>query len=248
MNNSLRRGFTLIELLVVIAIIAILAAILFPVFAKARDRANTSACLNNMKQLGTALHTYLSDYDDCFPMDRYQDENHKVPGDLQGSKYNWRTSIYPYFKSTEVMRCPTNPEAKRFPKLTEESKNYPISYSMNGAYFHEYAYGRNGVRPPTLSRLKDPVGTLFVLESREPYPDLGPWCIPWTYWVRPNDAKMGAFHHHNGRMNAVFADTHAQSIKLADTCMKDMWKSQDPMYSPENLRTTVINQIRPEYR
>ena len=61
-------GFTLIELLVVIAIIAILAAILFPVFAKARDKARTTACLNNMKQLALAIQMYLGDWDDFFPL------------------------------------------------------------------------------------------------------------------------------------------------------------------------------------
>ncbi len=66
-NAQQPRGFTLIELLVVIAIIAILAAILFPVFAKAREKARTASCSNNMKQLGTALMMYVQDYDEALP-------------------------------------------------------------------------------------------------------------------------------------------------------------------------------------
>ena len=66
-----RHGFTLIELLVVIAIIAILAAILFPVFARARESARTSACNSNLRQLGLAAHMYASDYDEWLPVDYY---------------------------------------------------------------------------------------------------------------------------------------------------------------------------------
>ena len=64
---TIKKGFTLIELLVVIAIIAILAAILFPVFAQAREKARQTSCLSNMKQLGTATQLYMDDYDETFP-------------------------------------------------------------------------------------------------------------------------------------------------------------------------------------
>ncbi|HEY3333322.1 MAG TPA: DUF1559 domain-containing protein [Capsulimonadaceae bacterium] len=94
-----RQGFTLIELLVVIAIIAILAAILFPVFAKARDKARQTTCSSNMKQMGLALMQYVGDYDECFPAQR------------MGTASNaptWRQIIHPYIKSTEVQTCPSN--------------------------------------------------------------------------------------------------------------------------------------------
>ena len=68
MKNLTRRGFTLIELLVVIAIIAILAAILFPVFAQAREKARTTSCMNNMKQLGTGIQMYLDNWDETYPL------------------------------------------------------------------------------------------------------------------------------------------------------------------------------------
>ncbi|MDR3708448.1 MAG: DUF1559 domain-containing protein [Capsulimonadaceae bacterium] len=90
------KGFTLIELLVVIAIIAILAAILFPVFAQAREKARGTACLSNMKQLGLAMVQYVQDYDEQFPngVDGY------------GNGTGWAGQIYPYVKSTKSFLCP----------------------------------------------------------------------------------------------------------------------------------------------
>jgi prepilin-type N-terminal cleavage/methylation domain-containing protein len=97
-RNLKRQGFTLIELLVVIAIIAILAAILFPVFAKARERARMTGCLNNMKQLGIGLYTYLSDWDETFPPNRFPPGGGEIPvgSDYAGSAwYNWKRARMP---------------------------------------------------------------------------------------------------------------------------------------------------------
>jgi len=98
----MRRGFTLIELLVVIAIIAILAAILFPVFAKAREKARQSSCLSNMRQLGTALRMYCQDYDERYPLFGYVIPGFSVPGaggSADGSNVNmWRFWLMPYIK------------------------------------------------------------------------------------------------------------------------------------------------------
>src|SRR5438128_8863640 len=108
MRRSQRFAFTLIELLVVIAIIAILAAILFPVFAQARERARMSACVSNMRQIGSALMMYVQDYDETYPYIRFH-----CPGGggaLKGSRcYVWKNAIRPYLKSAEVLACPSNP-------------------------------------------------------------------------------------------------------------------------------------------
>ncbi|MCC7494190.1 MAG: DUF1559 domain-containing protein [Fimbriimonadaceae bacterium] len=95
-----RRAFTLIELLVVIAIIAILAAILFPVFAKAREKARQSSCSSNLKQLGIAVMQYVQDYDEMYPRTWYG------PAAYPGSQ-NWNTVIAPYIKNTQVFQCPS---------------------------------------------------------------------------------------------------------------------------------------------
>ncbi|MDR3711008.1 MAG: DUF1559 domain-containing protein [Capsulimonadaceae bacterium] len=89
-------GFTLIELLIVIAIIAILAAILFPVFATAREKARQTACLSNLKQIGLAYTQYEQDYDETCPNG----------SDPWGSGQGWAGQIYPYIKSTQVFLCP----------------------------------------------------------------------------------------------------------------------------------------------
>src|ERR1700735_1800324 len=101
--NTNRKGFTLIELLVVIAIIAILAAILFPVFAKAREKARQTSCLSNEKQLGLGLIQYSQDNDEFMVMawdgnGGYQPSDNRV-GNI---KYKWMDAIFPYVKSTQV--------------------------------------------------------------------------------------------------------------------------------------------------
>ncbi len=99
MSRQTRGGFTLIELLVVIAIISILAAILFPVFAQAREKARQTACLSNTKQMGLALAMYVQDYDGAYPY--HSSRSTLVP------RVRWADRIYPYSKSTELFLCPS---------------------------------------------------------------------------------------------------------------------------------------------
>jgi len=110
-----RRGLTLIELLVVIAIIAILAAILFPVFAKAREKARQASCLSNLKQIGVACMGYLQDYDECFP-----------PSYVASSpRHSFIEQIQPYVKNLQVFDCPS------------------YSFKWNGAWSEQMSYGYN---------------------------------------------------------------------------------------------------------
>jgi prepilin-type N-terminal cleavage/methylation domain-containing protein/prepilin-type processing-associated H-X9-DG protein len=101
-----RRGFTLIELLVVIAIIAILAAILFPVFAQAREKARQASCLSNMKQQGLAVLMYAQDYDETLPPWWVPNPIPTKPANW-GSIYYWYVNILPYVKSRDIFRCPS---------------------------------------------------------------------------------------------------------------------------------------------
>ena len=108
-KNYDRRGFTLIELLVVIAIIAILAAILFPVFARARENARRAACQSNLKQIGLGMMQYPQDYDERLPMAI----NHTcidLPGcnTVSGPASYGNNLIYPYVKSVGVFTCPSH--------------------------------------------------------------------------------------------------------------------------------------------
>src|SRR3954469_4797518 len=109
MRRMGRSGFTLIELLVVIAIIAILAAILFPVFAQAREKARMSACISNMRQIGSAFMMYAQDYDETFPYNRFHSSVGAGPEEEINS---WRNAIAPYLKNVDVMACPSNPRSR----------------------------------------------------------------------------------------------------------------------------------------
>src|SRR5204862_4622820 len=111
------RGFTLIELLVVIAIIAILAAILFPVFAQAREAARKTSCLSNCKQMGLACMMYVQDYDEMYPCNSWDtpyigtaDTDFKNPNYL--TAMHWVFRVQPYIKNRQIFVCPSDANPK----------------------------------------------------------------------------------------------------------------------------------------
>ncbi|MBC8135747.1 MAG: DUF1559 domain-containing protein [Fibrella sp.] len=156
-----KSAFTLIELLVVIAIIAILAAILFPVFAQARDKARQASCLSNQKQLGTALIMYVQDYDESFPISQYIDS-------VSGAPYDWGNAIYPYIKNgVGVAYSPTvtlyNGEGGVFscPSFPQEQI---CQYGINLCISHPY-YETNPSESATLAGVDSPSNRVAILEK-----------------------------------------------------------------------------------
>jgi len=146
------NGFTLIELLVVIAIIAILAAILFPVFAKAREKARAISCVSNLKQLGLGFTQYTQDNDENFPVG-------VIP---QGLGQGWAGTIYPYVKSTGVYRCPDDDASQH---TNGSVVSYPVSYSAN-LNFLRTDYSGPDASGQAISALHSPAKTVMLSEVK----------------------------------------------------------------------------------
>lgn len=176
LKNYSRAGFTLIELLVVIAIIAILAAILFPVFAQAREKARQTSCLSNIKQIATATMQYVQDYDETFPIGTpANSDNYRQVGDQSTfgpvtRSFYWN-ALNPYLKSYDVLKCPS---AER--DLNLYGANPPaytagvyITYAMNG-YLNAYPLADAVTPSRTIMYTEKGKQTWLGLGSVFPYP------------------------------------------------------------------------------
>ena len=190
------RGFTLIELLVVIAIIAILAAILFPVFAQAREKARATSCLSNLKQIGTATQMYVQDYDGHWPTKGPDGKWDRPPGQVSWSdpaddpkqQPNFYSQLKPYLKNDAVWDCPSAPAG-----------NWLRPGKLKIAYYANWwiiwtgqadADLRDAARCPTFIDAGEKWSGTWVASLEEPWPR--------TIHMR--------------RTNAVFADGHAKSV------------------------------------
>ncbi|MCW3098802.1 MAG: prepilin-type N-terminal cleavage/methylation domain [Chthonomonadaceae bacterium] len=132
MDKGERRGFTLIELLVVIAIIAILAAILFPVFAKAREKGRQTSCTSNVKQILLGWSMYVQDYDERIVPYAFPIANGTCDGSSCGYPSVWNLSLQPYIKNTQVLKCPSDSHDLSYtynaelPRTTGSGGNRPL--------------------------------------------------------------------------------------------------------------------------
>jgi len=243
------RGFTLIELLVVIAIIAILAAILFPVFARARENARKASCMSNMKQLTLGLLQYAQDYDERYPMGRSPGDYFYGPDSCNQNpnSYTWRAAAHPYTKNVQIYQCPTNEQADNYVEGCGEYRlGIRRSYALNGHVFNN----NTGVK---MALFLAPAELMLMLESRAEYPDLGTWCYPGWY-SGPDGSGMypkGLFEHHGGISNWAFLDGHAKAMRhqsVAGSGTKSHWLNQE-WVDPNWIQSVVnaINQVS-EYR
>src|SRR4028118_1628834 len=128
-----RSAFTLIELLVVIAIISLLAAILFPVFAQAREKARQTACVSNLKQIGLAVRMYVQDYDETFPI--FHAYNSAIPPGQPGHK-GVEVELEPYAKSRDIFRCPDDQGTP-----WQREADVPTADNYREAYGSSYRFG-----------------------------------------------------------------------------------------------------------
>ena len=186
-----RTGFTLIELLVVIAIIAILAAILFPVFARAREKARQASCASNLKQLALGYKMYVQDYDEKNMFDR--NWFNPVPSPLPtggctsncgGSYMPWSAAIQPYVKNTQLMTCPSDTNVDNCARGSNRPTNPLVSYGPNAAV--------NGIAEATVA---DTTGTILMMDYNMnmsvQYADPGSYV---NHGARHNDGWNIAFH------------------------------------------------------
>ena len=217
------RGFTLIELLVVIAIIAILAAILFPVFAQARAKARATSCLSNVKQVGTAFHMYVQDYDEVTP-NMWGGSGTCLPTG-QNCSHEWWFGLYPYVKNIQLFYCPDRREGSA---TSYNAYGRALGATQYAGY--GYNWGPIGWRGGGLlnTQLRTPAGqtyltgkSLAAIEFPAQMYSFGD-----TYdtprmtvgigfsgdtWNGRNNASL---RHTGGQFNYAFVDGHGKSVKV----------------------------------
>ena len=219
--NRRHGAFTLIELLVVIAIIAILAAILFPVFAQARDKGRQAACLSNCKQLGLALMMYAGDYDDTLPPAKIGNTppyRHGCAGTGEGYPVwpaFWQDAVLPYTKNRAILRCPSRPNRGYQPEKADK----PIDGNPDSLRFgyvgNHWAFVNKtdasvvqgwNAHGRRLASIAEPASLIFVFEGFSDCPEMR--------WLIADNLDCSV---HNKGSTYIFADGHAHWMRVAQT-------------------------------
>lgn len=199
------RGFTLWELLFVIALVAIIAAILFPVFAKVHPSHRLISCASNEKQLGLAILQYVQDNDENFPN----------IADKPGGTTTWRTAIFPYIKSKWLYQCPDKQDKDIGPDGFNRSYAANYSGNYNGGTIDQGrgAFAGSGSKPISWNGLKTPALLIVLCEvnsSNAPEFNIDDA-------LRFGLAKHILWAGHNGGGNYLFADGHVKYLKPNNT-------------------------------
>ncbi|RYX83889.1 DUF1559 domain-containing protein [bacterium] len=233
-SNFSYKAFTLIELLVVIAIIAILAAILFPVFARARENARRSSCQSNMKQIGLGLMQYTQDYDEKMPNRLFSNN---------GVNTNVQNILQPYVKSYQLFLCPSNTYNTN--AMNEDSSGLSRrSYVPNtdsGATGSNGAIGYENASPIALASFENTASTICFLESAYENTDFD---ITKTYFAN-RTSPSAIFTGHLSTGNFLFVDGHVKSLRADRTNPgvdgSNMWSRDNKAYTGTNLTNALAN-------
>lgn len=225
----MRKGFTLIELLVVIAIIAILAAILFPVFAKAREKARQSSCLSNVKQLSLAFMQYAQDYDESLPG---MWQTNTAPG----ISVTWQNIVDAYIKNTQVLYCPSNKGGRgygmTYDTTSATTRRGVGSYlTYNGTFWGSASLG-DIKRPAEIVMVADcwpghiyipHMGSgawlITVDANGDGTPEASGWGTAQEWWYNGMEPR------HNEGANVGFCDGHAKWINKMTYSNAAFWPS-----------------------
>jgi len=199
-----RKAFTLIELLVVVAIISILAAILFPVFARARENARRASCQSNLKQIGLGFMMYVQDYDERLPTSTNNAAGSFTwPDGTVSARSYWNLKIYPYVKSIQIFSCPS---------ADHQWKGGPdsgITYGVNSILF----YSATDIGP-SLASIDNPSQTLLLADSENTTNStLGNYTIS-QFFTTTATRGFVSDRHLNGGVIA-FADGHVKWLSIS---------------------------------
>ena len=216
MKVRTKRGFTLIELLVVIAIIAILAAILFPVFAKAREKARQTSCLSNMKQIGLAMMMYTQDYDETYVPYKYN-----VPS--LGDDVYWSQIFVTnkYITSSKILICPSAASYDFNPSMLAYPDAYwPytwIAYGYNYNFIGGSFWIDTTAAPASVGSIASPADTILIAETC--YPGLTPK-RGYTALYTSGPGTGNIDDRHNEGSHIIFCDGHVKWYKDAHHTME----------------------------